>query len=291
MSDFLGFMGIELAMTPGMKTRASFHVGYHFTLRAHFPHAPLRNQSLCVDAWCLLREKFPDAHSAALMPTHVHLICPRGDIDDLKKRWSSFQAFLSRRYGKSVFESPDEPEIIPNVQHLSRQIRYVHLNPCRDRLCGDPLEWEWSTHRDYLGAVADPWPRVDQTLRLLGFSPPREAVRLFHAYVSGDPSVDPRGTSTPYPKIGSLLMDLSSAQRAASLALRIENSSLVSRGRVRTMTIRALNHEFEISNLSLGQHFKVHPTALSRGPELSAQELALGKAIRLILSDPRLLTP
>jgi len=84
-----------------------------------------------------------------------------------------------------VWASPPPPEAIPDEKHLRRTIRYVHLNPDRSHLVGDPLSWPWSTHRDATGLAMFPVIERDAF-------PAR-----FHAYVSGDPTVNVDGTELP----------------------------------------------------------------------------------------------
>jgi hypothetical protein len=54
----------------------------------------------------------------------------------------------------------------PRLQH--RQVRYVHLNPCRDRFANDPLVPVWSTHRGAIGGEVDPWVSAERLSRALG---------------------------------------------------------------------------------------------------------------------------
>jgi hypothetical protein len=86
--------------------------------------------------------------------------------------------------------------MLPDRLHLRRHIRYTHLNPCRAGLVRDPVEWEWSTHRDAIGATSDPWLDL-KALNQLWNCPPRDFARVFHEYVSGDPTVSVGGTMLP----------------------------------------------------------------------------------------------
>jgi hypothetical protein len=115
-----------------------------------------------------------------------------------------------------------EPERIPDLHHLKRQIRYVHLNPCRARLAGDPLQWEWSTHRDLAGCVSDPWP--DPELLRHCFQAPRARLaEAAHAYISSDPSVTVTGSPSirEYRDGEPILVDLPSFARAAASIRRV----------------------------------------------------------------------
>jgi hypothetical protein len=132
------------------------------------------------------------------MPNHPHLIV-RGDPDRERSKLSHLLSGFTRHSGeRRLWDDRTSAERIPDPAHLSRQIRYVHLNPCRARLVDDPLRWPWSTHRGVIGAEADPWADAGRLAEVLGRSRPGFEER-FHAYVSGDPTVAVSGTPLPAP--------------------------------------------------------------------------------------------
>lgn len=169
---------------------------YHLLLSTHPGLMPLRNPDLCARLWQRLQIRFPSVWACVLMPDHIHLILetsrPR-----VARRILAIEARAACRIyfpGDRIWARSPEPECIPNSLHLKRTIRYVHLNPCREGLARDPLEWEWSTHRDVLGVTRKSWVdlgRLAEVFRASTSKPPE----LFHAYVSGDPSVSVSGTS------------------------------------------------------------------------------------------------
>jgi hypothetical protein len=114
--------------------------------------------------------------------------------------------------------------------HLLRSARYIHLNPCRAGLAKDPLEWEWSTHRDLVGAVANPWLDLAR-LRELWRNPAQDFARSFHEYVSSDPSVKVAGTPLPElkgePKLAATLERVG---EAVLQVLRAPNGALRKKG-------------------------------------------------------------
>ena len=151
--------------------------------------------------WDSLRQAFAEALAAVLMPAHLHVIT---EIVSATAARLSFARILG---SSSRFHSPSEedpirwqpvpqPKAIEGPEHLRRQVRYVALNPCRDKLVRDPLEWLWSTHRDVAGAVADPWVTAPRLARALDENV-RGFADSFHRYVSGDRSCDVRGTLPP----------------------------------------------------------------------------------------------
>jgi hypothetical protein len=124
-------------------------------------------------------------------------------VEDLRQGRDAFGRLLGlfqRRLGlrRPLWEPVSRIDVIDDPKMLARTVRYVALNPCRAKLASDPLEWLWSTHRDVVGAVADPWVTAESLAGALdrhekGF------VERFHAYVSGDPSVAVAGTHMPGP--------------------------------------------------------------------------------------------
>jgi hypothetical protein len=158
---------------------------------------PFTDPTVAGQLWRSLRASFPGALAACLMPDHVHLLTRARDAASERRRLSHLLgAFTRVRHTRNGFRTADPVEI-PNVAHLRRQARYVHLNPSRDRLADDPLAYPWSTHRGVIGAEVDPWVTAERLAQALEYSPVGFAER-FHAYVSGDPSVLPEGT--PFPR-------------------------------------------------------------------------------------------
>jgi hypothetical protein len=151
--------------------------------------------------WRALRRGFAAALAAILMPSHLHVIAEIASAIAGRLHLAHLLAGFSRWHSPSA-EDPIRwqpipvPQTISGPEHLRRQVRYVALNPCRDKLVRDPLEWLWSTHRDVVGAAADPWVAANRLARLLD-EPGHGFGDAFHRYVSGDPSCDTRGTPPP----------------------------------------------------------------------------------------------
>jgi len=178
---------------------------FHWVIRTYDRTKPFLNRDACVELWSLLHEKFPDARAAVIMPDHAHWIQkivaePESGSEAILKahKFNLIRAMkrLERRW-RFQLEPIRDPAPIPDRKHLLRQIRYIHLNPCRSRLAGDPLEWEWSTHWDILGLVQKPWINTQTLFRELRIA---EDLPSFHRYVSSDPSVSVEGS--PFPEKG-----------------------------------------------------------------------------------------
>jgi hypothetical protein len=178
------------------------------------------------------------------------------------------------------------PSLIPDRQKLYRQIRYVALNPCRKKLCADPLEWYWSSHREVIGATIE---RPDSAIRiatLLRDSQPAFKVR-FHAYVSSDPSVSVSGTPLPKPAEPGPLVQRSLGEilSAAASALRVPISDIQKQGPLRPLFIHlAHRHGWRSQPTHLAKICGVCPhtvnAILRQGPPygIEAGNLCLGDA-------------
>lgn len=169
----------------------------HLTARLEFGREPLSVEARH-ELWRRLRDRWPDAAAASLLPEHLHMLAPTNDPARERARLARVLGAAFRGQGPAVWRRIPEPTRIQDRAHLKRQIRYVHLNPTRARLVGDPLEWPWSTHRGVVGAEVDPWVTADSLARRLGEQRVGFEER-FHAHVSGDPSAAVGGTPFPIP--------------------------------------------------------------------------------------------
>jgi hypothetical protein len=178
--------------------------------------------------WEALRRGFPDAFAALLMPAHCHTVAVAESRDVARIRLAHILGAASRRCRRAGeepirWDPVPEPTVVPDLQKLRRDVRYVVMNPCRAHLARDPLEWLWSTHRDVVGAVADPWVSAARLANALG-QPVSGFRSWFHRYVSGDPSCDTRGTAAAR-KAPALEHSRHPLQRVATAALAATRSA------------------------------------------------------------------
>ena len=162
------------------------------------------------------------------MPNHLHLIAVEGSAEIALAKLRAVMSGVRRSAaGRGLlWEQAPPPPAIPDAFHLQRQLRYLALNPSRAGLVRDPLEWMWSTHRDVIGAIAEPWVRSETVARRLG--KPLEGFGSWqHAYVSGDPTVSLDGT--PFPTAAKStrcaehsLREIAAAASAATRAYEID---------------------------------------------------------------------
>ena len=235
--------------------------------------------------WAGLRRVAPTAHACVLMPDHLHLIAPVTDLDAARERLARTLQGFTRVFGGEGWTAARGVREIPDPRHLSRQVRYVVLNPCRSGLVRDPLEWLWTTHRDVVGAVVDPWVTADALADALE-RPRAGFTEKHHEYVSADPSVAVGGT--PAPRIAEVV--------AASAGALLQAADAAQRYVAGRSPERARSGLF----FALGRHVRwsvdaLRPTLPTRRATAYARAAATPRnalaAAALCLSDDRLREP
>lgn len=259
----------------------------HLTARALPGYKPLLDPQT---AWWLmwrLRLAFPMALAACLMPDHLHLILAAANASALRACLARVLSRMAVRAGlRHLFERVPEPLLIANGAHLERQIRYVHLNPCRAKLVSDPLAWPWSTHRGLVGAEADPWVDAEALAQALG----RKALELpqwLHRYVSADPSVSTTGSPCPAPcpprDVATVPLD---AVRRAALAATPWSSPSQRRAAI----VALATEQGWRDQVAVARAADLAPRSVRRLMSTPADAAAV-RAAKLCLADRRLLLP
>jgi hypothetical protein len=174
------------------------------------------------------------------MPNGVHLGVDSPDRDGARLVMAHTLRGFTKRYGRGqrLFEPVPLPDVVPDALHQWRTSRYVPLNPCRKNYVRDPLEWLWSSYRDVMGAVAEPWVTAATLARLHGR--PRQGFEaVFHGYVSADPDVSIDGTPVPEPVHSTALacFPLRRIQLAAGAAFRVRGSMVFGHRRARRLFV------------------------------------------------------
>lgn len=161
---------------------------YHYVARARKGTLLFRTWEEGLRLFAMLRAAFGELIALVVMPDHIHILLPHGEgtrrLGAVMSGYARYRNARRKQPGMFVWDEAPTPELVEEDKE-QRNIRYVHLNPCRKDLVDDPLAWPLSTHRDFVGLTTNPGT-------LLHPNPAR-----FHAYVSGDPSVDPAGTLLP----------------------------------------------------------------------------------------------
>jgi hypothetical protein len=175
----------------------------HFVAHARGCLVPLLDAERARWLWQHLRRAFPEALGVTLMPDHPHIVAP--DEPGGHLRLANVLGAFARRFDLGeLWATFPEPVRLTTPDKVARVLRYALLNPCRPwrhagrvvQLVRDPLAWPWSTLRDVVGAIVDPWVTSGRLPSALAWE--RDGfIASFHRYVSADPHVDVAGTPLP----------------------------------------------------------------------------------------------
>jgi hypothetical protein len=166
--------------------------------------------------------------------------------------------------------SPPEP--LNDSKHLKRTLRYVALNPCRDKLASDPLAWPFSGHRDAVG------------LAIPGVLPVVRDPVWHHSYVSGDPSVRVDGTELPFGMQGMRSATVEQVTHAVSALSRTTLDQLRQRGPARTLLVQSL-----VACTPLSKRAVARELGMSHGPVCQTDAIPEGalRCVERVLCDVR----
>ena len=101
-------------------------------------------------------------HAYVLMPNHVHLLATPGDEDGLaammQKVGRLYVPWFNNKYGRSgtLFQGRFRTSVIDANAYFLACVRYIELNPQRNQLAFDPLEYPWSSYAHHAGVRPDP---------------------------------------------------------------------------------------------------------------------------------------
>lgn len=174
-------------------------IALHLVARTQVGCRPFHSRESSAALWCAFRRAFPTIHAAVIMPNHLHIITPNIP----RARWHLGIAMrsVSRTLGPEIvrWEPAPHPDGIGDEIKLATAIRYVHLNPVRARLVNDPLEWEWSTLREILGARLDrAWLDFSTLAKIHRVTPAALQAKLL-SFTANDAFCAPSAARLPIP--------------------------------------------------------------------------------------------
>lgn len=270
----------------------------HYTAHARFHLCPFADEILARWTWRKLRKGFPDALAVTLMPNHLHMVAPDEGATGARRLRRILAAAGPACGRQAPFKPVDPPTPLTSPDKLQRSVRYAWLNPCRPwkyrgqsiELVDDPLQWWWSTLRDTIGAVADPWVPAERLARALGWSQTVDIARRFHAYATRDDHVAPEARTFPEPPAASVIPECSvpDALEAALQATRSPREALQRKSAARRIGVGLLYRQGWTFPRRLAPHFGVHSTSVSRIASTASSEETQAAARCL---DPRLRSP
>lgn len=246
-------------------------------------------ESFARNFWVNLRRVFPVCYAVTLMGNHLHLVV---EVDDVLAAWERFYRILGalvRGFGRRTWEAVPTFGPIPDAEEFSIAVRYVLLNPCRAYIVDDPVLWLWSSYRDVIGAVPDPWVSRKDLARLMGKSD-TEFLPWFHRYVTAYERTSREGTPMPVaaqPCV-QIQYSLQKIQHASAAALRQDPLEIHRRGKTRDLFLALANQQGWKDTSALADHCQISRRSVQRntGVRVSAEEL---RAASLCLGDDRLI--
>jgi len=104
-------------------------------------------------------------YAYALMSNHIHLFLRTflPNISEVMHRLNlDYSVYINKRRGRTghLFESRFKRKLVQEDRYFLGLLRYIHLNPVKAGMVASPEQYEWSSHRAYLGnadkVVSDP---------------------------------------------------------------------------------------------------------------------------------------
>ena len=111
-------------------------------------------------------------HAFCWMTNHIHALvqvsnAPLGNLI-LRIAGTYARRFQGRLETTGhLFERRYHAVLVDADRYLLTLVRYVHLNPVRAGLVNDPMDYPWSSHRDYLDLGRRTWVHTQFTLDML----------------------------------------------------------------------------------------------------------------------------
>ena len=95
-------------------------------------------------------------YAYTLMSNHIHLFLKTlvPNISEAMHRLNlDYSIYFNKRHGKTghLFESRFKSKLVQEDRYFLALLRYIHMNPVKAGIVPSPENYEWSSHRAYLG--------------------------------------------------------------------------------------------------------------------------------------------
>jgi putative transposase len=96
-----------------------------------------------------------------VMPEHVHLLVSEPEVKILAKALQALKISVARR--EMRYHDKDDATLwqkryydhnVRTCESFVEKLRYIHRNPVKRGLVGNPEDWPWSSYRHYITAQA-----------------------------------------------------------------------------------------------------------------------------------------
>lgn len=137
----------------------------HFlnTLRFYVENKPSTKLSLASRAKTFNKKLFQPTKNPmveviayCLMPNHFHLLVKQlkdnGIADFMRRSLNSYSRYFNTKYNRvgALFQGVYQSVLVENEEQLLHLSRYIHLNPFVANLTKQPIQYRWSSLKDYL---------------------------------------------------------------------------------------------------------------------------------------------
>ncbi|MEM7283046.1 MAG: transposase, partial [Pseudomonadota bacterium] len=156
-----------------MPRRRRIHVPggfYHVILRGN-NRAPIFRQTEDRASWEALlssglKQYECSLHSYCWMTNHVHLAIQINEVPLGRLiRWlcTQYARWFNKKYERTghLFERRHRAMYVLSEEYMTTLVRYIHRNPLEGKLVRDPIDYEWSSHRDYICGSRHTWLTTD----------------------------------------------------------------------------------------------------------------------------------
>jgi putative transposase len=115
-------------------------------------------------------------HCYCLMSNHYHLLLetPDGNLSQIMRHINgAYTTYfnIKRKRAGHLFQGRFKSILIEADEYAMDLSRYIHLNPVRAGMSGDPGEYSWSSYKSYIGQSKAPaWLKTDFILGYFGKS-------------------------------------------------------------------------------------------------------------------------
>ena len=112
-------------------------------------------------------------HVFCLMSNHLHLVVQVGEtslskiVQNISFRYTRYINKRKNRIGH-LFQGRYKALLVDGDIYLLELIRYIENNPVRAGMVADPADYQWGSHRIYIGEETVPFLTTDFVLRQFG---------------------------------------------------------------------------------------------------------------------------
>jgi putative transposase len=107
-----------------------------------------------IHAWCLMRNHY-----------HLLMETPAGNLSQIMRHINgAYTTYFNvkRKRAGHLFQGRYKAILVEADEYAAELSRYIHLNPVRVGIAAKPEEYQWSSHRNYIGQSKPPdWLKTD----------------------------------------------------------------------------------------------------------------------------------